>query len=327
MSIKRSVDNRSIDNKPTDDGSIDEHSRAAIEAVLNAHPVVLFMKGNRSQPQCGFSARTAGILDTLLVDYATVDVLKDAALREAIKRYGQWPTIPQLYVDGELIGGCDIVGQLFDSGELYAVLDVEQPEAAAPRVGCSDAALGAIRNALEQEAGAALLLQISARWDTRLDLGPPREQAVRVDMCGVPLYMDPSTAQRADGLHIDLIDTLHGRSLHFDNPNAPPPVQAMSVVELKRRLDADLKLRLLDVRSPAERQAAHIAAAVALDEATETEVRSLPQDTPLVFHCHTGVRSRAAAERFRLLGFSNVYNLEGGIEAWSVEIDSSVPRY
>ena len=100
--------------------SIDEHSRAAIEAVLNAHPVVLFMKGNRSQPQCGFSARTAGMLDTLLVDYATVDVLKDAALREAIKLYGQWPTIPQLYVDGELIGGCDIVGQLYDSGESLA---------------------------------------------------------------------------------------------------------------------------------------------------------------------------------------------------------------
>ena len=305
--------------------SIDEHSRAAIEAVLKAHPVVLFMKGNRSQPQCGFSARTAGMLDTLIVDYATVDVLKDAALREAIKLYGQWPTIPQLYVDGELIGGCDIVGQLYDSGELYAVLGVEQPEPTVPRIGGSEAALAAIRNALEQETGAALHLQISARWDTRLDLGPPNEQAVRADMADIPVYMDPSTARRADGLHIDVIDTLHGRSLHFDNPNAPPPVQPMSVTELKRRLDAGSPLRLLDVRGPAERQAAQIAAAAPLDEAAEIE--SLPEDTPLVFHCHTGVRSRAAAERFRLLGFKNVYNLEGGIEAWSVEIDSSVPRY
>ena len=306
--------------------SINEHSRAAIAAVLNAHPVVLFMKGNRSQPQCGFSARTAGMLDTLLVDYATVDVLKDAALREAIKLYGQWPTIPQLYVDGELIGGCDIVGQLYDSGELYAVLGVEPPEPTAPpRVACSEAALAAIRNALEQETGAALHLRISARWDTRLDLGPPNEQAVRAKMADVPVFMDPSTARRADGLHIDVIDTLHGRSLHFDNPNAPPPVQPMSVTELKRRLDAGSTLRLLDVRGPAERQAAQIAAAAPLDEAAEIE--SLPEDTPLVFHCHTGVRSRAAAERFRLLGFKNVYNLEGGIEAWSVEIDSSVPRY
>lgn len=308
--------------------SINEHSRAAIEAVLSAHPVVLFMKGNRSQPQCGFSARTAGILDTLIVDYATVDVLKDAALREAIKLYGQWPTIPQLYVDGELIGGCDIVGQLFHSGELYAVLGVEQPEPTVPRIGCSEAALAAIRNALEQETGAALHLQISARWDTRLDLGPPNEQAVRAEMAkmaDIPVFMDPSTARRADGLNIDVIDTLHGRSLHFDNPNAPPPVQSMSVTELKRRLDAGSTLRLLDVRGPAERQAAQIAAATPLDDAAEIEI--LPEDTPLVFHCHTGVRSRAAAERFRLLGFKNVYNLEGGIEAWSVEIDSSVPRY
>lgn len=312
-------------NRSIDDRSIDEHSRAAIEAVLRTHPVVLFMKGNRSQPQCGFSARTAGMLDTLLVDYATVDVLKDAALREAIKLYGQWPTIPQLYVDGELIGGCDIVSQLFDSGELYAVLGVEQPEPTAPRIGCSEAALAVIRNALAQETGAALHLQISARWDTRLDLGPPSEQSVRVDMSDLPVFMDPSTARRADGLNIDLIDTLHGRSLHFDNPNAPPPVQPMSVTELKRRLDAGSVLRLLDVRGPAERQAAQIAAAVPLEEAAEIE--SLPEDTPLVFHCHTGVRSRAAAERFRLLGFRNVYNLEGGIEAWSVEIDSSVPRY
>ena len=308
--------------------SIDEHSRAAIEAVLNAHPVVLFMKGNRSQPQCGFSARTAGMLDTLLVDYATVDVLKDAALREAIKLYGQWPTIPQLYVDGELIGGCDIVGQLYDSGELYAVLGVEPPEpTAAPRIACSEAALAAIRNALEQQDGAALHLQISARWEVRLDLGPPRERAVRVEVSGVPVYMDPSTAGRADGLMIDVVDSLQGKTLHFEIPNAPPPVQAMRVVELKRRLDAGQVLRLLDVRGPAERQMASIAAATALDEAAEHEIRKLPADTPLVFHCHTGVRSRAAAERFRLLGYENVYNLEGGIEAWSIEIDSSVPRY
>ena len=310
-----------------DEMSIDEHSRAAIEAVLRSHPVVLFMKGNRSQPQCGFSAQTAGMLDTLLVDYATVDVLQDAALREAIKLYGQWPTIPQLYVDGELIGGCDIVSELFERGDLYDVLRIEQPEPVVPQIRCSDAALAAIRNALQQQDGATLHLQISARWEVRLDLGPPRERAVRVEVAGVPVYMDPSTAGRADGLTIDVVDSLQGKTLHFEIPNAPPPVQAMRVVELKRRLDAGQVLRLLDVRGPAERQMASIAAATALDEVAENEIRKLPADTPLVFHCHTGVRSRAAAERFRLLGYRDVYNLEGGIEAWSIEIDSSVPRY
>ena len=307
--------------------SIDEHTQAAIESVLNAHPVVLFMKGNRSQPQCGFSARTAGILDTLLVDYATVDVLKNAPLREAIKVYGQWPTIPQLYVDGELIGGCDIVTDLFDRGDLYSVLGIERPEPAAPRIDCSDAALAAIRNALQQEDGAALYLQISARWEVRLDLGPPREQAVRADVSGIPVFMDPSTAGRADGLTIDVVDSLQGKTLHFEIPDAPPPVQAMSVAELKRRLDEGKLLRLLDVRGPTERQLARIEAAIHLDEAAEEEIRDLPADTPLVFHCHTGVRSRTAADRFRLLGYKDVYNLEGGIEAWSIEIDPSVPRY
>ncbi len=307
--------------------SIDEHSQAAIESVLNAHPVVLFMKGNRSRPQCGFSARTAGILDTLLPDYATVDVLQDASLREAIKAYGQWPTIPQLYVDGTLIGGCDIVSELFERGDLYGVLGIERPEPTVPRIHGSDAALAAIRNALQQEDGAALHVQISARWEVRLDLGPPREQAVRADMSGIPVFMDPSTAGRADGLTIDVVDSLQGSALHFDIPNAPPAVQPMSVTELKRRLDEGGNLRLLDVRGPAERQMASIAAAIPLDEAAENEIRNLPADTPLVFQCHTGVRSRAAAERFRQLGYKDVYNLEGGIEAWSIEIDSSVPRY
>ena len=137
----------------------------------------------------------------------------------------------------------------------------------------------------------------------------------------------PSTAQRAGGLHIDVTDTLQGQTLQFENPNAPPPVKAMSVTELRQRLDGGDALRLLDVRGPEERRLAQIAAAIPLNEVVEAEIKGLPDDTPLVFHCYIGVRSRAAAEHFRLLGFQDVYNLDGGIDAWSIEIDSSVPRY
>ena len=94
----------------------DEGTRESIEALLNAHSVLLFMKGTRAQPQCGFSAATVNILDMLVSEYETVDVLDDAPLREGIKTYGQWPTIPQLYVNGELIGGCDIVTEHYESG-------------------------------------------------------------------------------------------------------------------------------------------------------------------------------------------------------------------
>ena len=74
------------------------------------------MKGNRIQPQCGFSAKTVAALDMVLPDYLTVDVLQNPEIREGIKAYGNWPTVPQLYVAGELIGGCDIVTEMFDFG-------------------------------------------------------------------------------------------------------------------------------------------------------------------------------------------------------------------
>lgn len=307
--------------------SIDKHTRRTIDSILTTNPVVLFMKGTRLHPQCGFSAQTAGILDTLLASYATVNVLEDTALREGIKAYGQWPTIPQLYVNGELIGGCDIVSELFASGELYSALGLEPPTTTAPRIGFSAAALAAVRHALDQESNAVLHLQVNARWESRLTLSSPNAHAIRVDVSGLSVFMDPSTAQRADGLHVDIVDSLQGQTLCFDNPNAPPPVKAMSVTDLRRRLDTGEALRLFDVRDPNERAVASIVAAEPLYETSENEIKGLPSDTPLVFHCHTGVRSRAAAERFRLLGFRDVYNLEGGIEAWSIEIDPSVPRY
>jgi len=107
--------------------ALDEVTRESIEALLNAHSVLLFMKGTRAQPQCGFSAATVKILDMFDREYETVDVLADATLREAIKTYGQWPTVPQLYVNGELIGGCDIVTELYESGELFDLLGLPDP--------------------------------------------------------------------------------------------------------------------------------------------------------------------------------------------------------
>jgi monothiol glutaredoxin len=86
------------------------------------HPVVLFMKGEPEQPRCGFSAVTVQVLDHLGVEFVGVDVLQSDALREGIKTYSDWPTIPQLYVKGEFVGGCDIVREMFQSGELKTML-------------------------------------------------------------------------------------------------------------------------------------------------------------------------------------------------------------
>ena len=100
---------------------------ARITQLVGQHKVLLFMKGDRTLPQCGFSAQVVQILDSLLPDYATVDVLQDQALREGIKSYSSWPTIPQLYVDGEFQGGCDIITELYQAGELSQLLGVAKP--------------------------------------------------------------------------------------------------------------------------------------------------------------------------------------------------------
>ncbi|WP_011632374.1 Grx4 family monothiol glutaredoxin [Granulibacter bethesdensis] len=93
-----------------------------IQADINENPVMLYMKGTAMFPQCGFSARVTQILNHLEVPYKTANVLEDQALREGIKAFSNWPTIPQLYIKGEFIGGCDIVMEMFQSGELQALL-------------------------------------------------------------------------------------------------------------------------------------------------------------------------------------------------------------
>ena len=93
-----------------------------IDAMVKANDVVLFMKGSALFPQCGFSSRAIAILDRLGVSYETVDVLQDQDVRQGIKSYSDWPTIPQLYVKGEFVGGSDIMMEMFESGELQQLL-------------------------------------------------------------------------------------------------------------------------------------------------------------------------------------------------------------
>lgn len=98
-------------------------ARAQIQQALDENDVVLFMKGTREMPQCGFSSRVAGVLNYMGVAYRDVNVLADDAIRQGIKDFSEWPTIPQLYVKGEFIGGCDIITEMTLSGELDQLLD------------------------------------------------------------------------------------------------------------------------------------------------------------------------------------------------------------
>ena len=102
--------------------SLDPALRSRIESLLQSNRVVLFMKGQPTMPQCGFSAKAVGALSALGVDYAHVNVLADQEIREGIKAYGDWPTIPQLYVNGEFVGGSDILMEMYEAGELQTLL-------------------------------------------------------------------------------------------------------------------------------------------------------------------------------------------------------------
>jgi len=103
--------------------SLDDSTREQIEALIRSNDVVLFMKGTKEMPQCGFSNHVVGVLQSIGVEFQDVDVLADPAIRQGIKDYSNWPTIPQLYVKGEFVGGCDIFSEMTKSGELDELLD------------------------------------------------------------------------------------------------------------------------------------------------------------------------------------------------------------
>jgi len=107
--------------------------RDEIHKAISENPVLLFMKGTPEQPMCGFSARTVSILESLRQPFAAVDVLPDPRIRQELSALSNWPTIPQLFIDGELVGGCDIITEMYQSGELQEALGLdaaaqEQPE-------------------------------------------------------------------------------------------------------------------------------------------------------------------------------------------------------
>ncbi len=305
--------------------SLSATTRAQIDALLQQHPVVLFMKGTRDAPRCGFSANSVRILGTVAPGFFDVDVLADPELREGIKVYGQWPTIPQLYVRGELVGGADILSEMANSGALHELIGVPAPDRTPPTIHMTAKAAEAIGSALSDAGNEVLHLAIDEHFRAQFFLKAAGGQEIRVDSAGIVLHMDLPTAQRARGLEIDWVETMQGAGLSLRNPNAPPEVGAMDVQALRTAIAAG-KVRVIDVRPAAARAIAPFAGASAF-ETDEPALLALAKDSPLAFLCHHGQSSRVAAERFRSAGFTQLFNVEGGIDAWSQQIDPRVPRY
>src|SRR5260370_42556272 len=114
--------------------ALTDQRRTELGQLVRSKPVVLFMKGNRNFPQCGFSATVVGILNELTRGYETVDILKDPGIREDMKEFSSWPTFPQLYARGEFVGGCGLVKEMYASGDLQKLPAAEQNGPPGPRL-------------------------------------------------------------------------------------------------------------------------------------------------------------------------------------------------
>ena len=307
--------------------SLDPAVHARIETLLAENPVVLFMKGMPGAPQCGFSAKASGILESLGVAYTGVNVLADPEIRDGIKAYGNWPTIPQLYVNGELVGGSDIISSLMDSGELFGLLGVSEPDRTPPELRITALAAEKIRGAMADADDLVLHLSIGPHYESQFHLAPAEASDIVAVSQGLEVHFDLASAQRARGIEVDWVENERGAGLSIRNPNAPPEVKSISVRELRNRLDAG-DITLIDVRPVAARSLAPFPGPhEVLEESTRARLEALPKNQPLAFICHHGSSSRQDAEQFRGLGFVDIYNVEGGIDAWSVHIDPQVPRY
>jgi monothiol glutaredoxin len=301
--------------------SLDTTTRERIETLLKSHRVVLFMKGNRSQPACGFSAAATNTLNELLPDYHTVNVLEDPEIREGIKAYGDWPTIPQLYVEGELVGGADIIRQMYGSGELHALFGVAAPDRTAPEITITDAAAKAIREGTANAQGLALHLEIGPDHSAGFQLAPASEHDIVAHANGLEVHFDPASAQRAKGIVIDWISTVQGEGLSLKFPGAQE-VKSLTVQELQQRLAAG-SVTLIDVRPAAARaQLAPLPQARILEDEGYEALAALPKDTALAFICQRGISSQGVAERFAAHGFSDVHNVAGGMTAWTSEVSA-----
>jgi monothiol glutaredoxin len=318
---------------------LSDQLRQRIDGIVRSHRVVLFMKGSRRFPQCGFSASVVQILDKLLPSYETVNILTDPELREGMKLYTEWPTFPQLYIDSSFVGGSDIVRDMFTSGELAALVGSATPAAAAssapapakpPAVTITPGAARALA-AAGGEGGDVIRLEISGAFQHDLFFGPPAKDDVVVESNGAKVHFDAASAARAEGLSIDYVTGPSGAGFKLDNPGSPPAVQQASAAEVKAMMADGQPVHVFDVRTAEEVAKAKIEGSLWLGspEAAKKleELVATKSKERVVFQCHHGGRSQRAAEHYLAQGLSRVFNLRGGIHAWSAEVDPTVPTY
>lgn len=294
-----------------------EQTKQAIETLVQNNTCVLFMKGNPTHPQCGFSSNTVGILKELVgEDFTYCNVLEDNEMREGIKEYGNWPTIPQLYINNELVGGNDIVTEMFNTGELQSMLNLPQPSREPAKINISDKAVENILKGTENMGLNVLMLSIDGQFTTRFSIEEPKGYEV-VTVCGdIKIYMDVGTAKRAEGIEINWVEDLQGAGLVIKNPNEPQAVIQIAKQELSKGIKEGRYNHIYDTRTEQQYNAQAIPGSKRLDKENMKQIEGLEKNIPLVFVCEVGNTSQGACEFYRKKGYSQVNNLVGGVAGW-----------
>lgn len=287
-----------------------EELRSKLQGMVDSHDVVLFMKGTRQQPQCGFSNRVVGILEELEIDYQTYNVFSDPDIRSGMKDFSQWPTFPQLYIKQEFVGGCDLVTEMMQSGELPGMLGVKFEEIEPPTIYCSPNILSLFKESLAQHDG-GIHLDVSKNFQYDIFIGPKNKDQIETIVDGIPFYLSRGSAKRANGISLDFKDGDNGGVL-IDNPNEPT-FQDIAVSDVESWLADNPGAKVYQIGVGAD---AILPFATAFDAVAHQEIDSLGKDHPIAFMCMMGVRSQQAAKTLAFQGYNNVYNIVGGLNAW-----------
>jgi monothiol glutaredoxin len=299
---------------------MDQQFKEKIDKLIAENNIVLFMKGFKHNPMCGFSARVVSMLSDVGVDYHSENIFDDPQIRTGMKEYSSWPTFPQLYVNQEFVGGCDIITGMFTDGSLHSLLGVSREEVPVPEVEITDAAIDAFKAAMQRYEGVHIILEISPQFQYDMGLGQSSPGDLAVTSNGFTMYMNRASAKLADGMKIDF----ENGQVKIDNPNEPTSVHRINVREFKQWIELKKEHILFDVRGEDERAVAKIESALPYHA---DSLEDVSKDSVIVFQCHHGMRSYRAAQEALTNGYKNVYNLEGGIHAWSLHIDPLVPTY
>ncbi|VAW42285.1 Glutaredoxin-related protein, partial [hydrothermal vent metagenome] len=296
---------------------MDKQTRETIDNLVHGNECVLFMKGNPQHPQCGFSSNTVKILQELLVDnFVSFNVLEDQNIREGIKEYGNWPTIPQLYIKGELVGGNDIITEMYNTGELQTMLGQPQPARKPAEITITDIAKGNILSGTKDIGSNVLMLSIDSQFNTRFSIEEPKGYEIISSIDdNIQIYMDIGTAKRADGIAIDWVEDVSGAGLVIKNPNEPQATKQLSVADLATGIEQGTYKNIYDTRSESEFLAQSIPGSHRLDKDNMQIIAALAKDTPIVFVCKVGSTNQGVCDFYRKKGYTNINNLAGGIAA------------